>query len=52
MVDGIKRCTQVKNETGSVVDTSGDVIVMSSECREVEIETLDKIRMTMWEINP
>ena len=38
------------NETGSVADASGDVIVMSSECQEVDIGTLDKIRM--WEINP
>ena len=26
-----------RNETGSVTDTSGDVIAMSSECREVDI---------------
>ena len=37
------------NETGSVADASRDVIVMSSECREVDNGTLDKIRM--WEIN-
>ena len=38
------------NKTGSVTDASGDLIVMSSECREVDEGTLDKIRM--WEINP
>ena len=32
-------------ETGSVTDASGDVVVMSSECREVDKGTLDKIRM-------
>ena len=33
-----------------MADASGDVIVMSSECREVDEGTLDKI--CMWEINP
>ena len=33
-----------------MTDTSGDVIDTSSECREVDKGTLDKIRM--WEINP
>ena len=30
---------------GSVADTSGDVIVMSSECREINKRELDKIRI-------
>ena len=37
-------------ETGSVTDASGDVVVMSSECREVDKATLHKIRMC--KINP
>ena len=35
------------NGTGSVADAPGDVLVISSECREVDKGTLDTIRM--WE---
>ena len=40
----------IGNETGSVTDASGDVMVMSSECREVDKGSLYKIRM--WDISP
>ena len=33
-----------------MVDAPGDVIVVSSECREVDKGTLDQIRM--WGVNP
>ena len=33
-----------RDETGSVADTPGDVIAMSSECQEIDKGTLDKIR--------
>ena len=38
------------NETGSVADAPGDMIVMSSVCREIDKGTLDKIRM--WRVSP
>ena len=38
------------DETGSVTDAPGDAIVVSSECREVDRETLDSIRVRR--VNP
>ena len=38
------------NETGSVADVPGDVIVMSSECWEIDKGTLGKLRMLR--VNP
>ena len=38
------------NETGSVAVTPGDMIVMSSEYREIDKGALDKIRM--WRVSP
>ena len=38
------------NETRSVADAPGDVIVRSSDCREIDKGTLDKLRM--WQVKP
>ena len=38
------------DETGLVADAPGDVIVMSSECQEIDRGILDNMRM--WRVNP